>query len=336
MPKQFATRILCIALTVIGASAQTPAAGPVFDVASIKSAGPLQAQVAAGKLHIGMSIDAARVDIGSMSLADLIPIAFGVKPYQVSGPDWMKETRFDILAKMPEGATKEQVPLMLQALLVERFKLVVRRETKDHPIYALVVGKNGSKLKDSAPDADAPPPEASAQSKNGGMPVFSTPEGQVRVANDGKGAVVSGGPMGTTRISMGPSGTMHLEAAKMSMPALAEMLGRFVDKPVIDMTELKGTYQVGIDLSMIDMMNAARTAGLGVPPPGAGPGGGDGRGPGGGGPGGGGPGAAIAASEPTGGTIFEAVQQLGLKMDPRKSAIETIVVERVEKLPTEN
>src|ERR1700681_2549902 len=123
MRKHVAVKMLvCLALSTLAVFGQTPAAGPVFDVATVKAAGPLQAQMAAGKLHIGMSIDAARVDIGSMSLAELIPVAFAVKPYQVSGPDWMKENRFDILAKMPEGATKEQVPQMLQALLADRFK----------------------------------------------------------------------------------------------------------------------------------------------------------------------------------------------------------------------
>jgi uncharacterized protein (TIGR03435 family) len=80
---------------------------------------------------------------------------------------------------------------------------------------------------------------------------------------------------------------------------------------------------------MSDMMNAARTAGIGVPGPG-GPGGGPGDGRG------GVPGASPNASEPSGGTIFEAVQQLGLKLEARKSPVETIVVEHLEKMPTEN
>ena len=91
-----------------------------------------------------------------MSLADLIRVAYRVKPYQLSGPDWMTAERFDVLAKMPEGATREQVPEMLKALLAEPFKLAVHRESKEHAVYALVVGKGGPKLKESAPDADAP------------------------------------------------------------------------------------------------------------------------------------------------------------------------------------
>ena len=272
-----------------------------------------------------MSIDAARVDIGSMSLADLLPVAFGVKAYQVSGPDWMKENRFDIVAKMPDGATKDQVPQMLQALLVERFKLVVHRESKEHPIYAMVVGKNGPKLKDASPDADQPPEESK------GAPLLSTPEGQVRLGGDGKGMVVSGGSMGTTRMSPGPNGTLHMEASSIKLPAFADLLTRFVDRPVVDMTELKGTYQIGLDLSMAELRNVARAAGIGVPSPGGGAGSGPGP------VGRGGPeGRASDASDPGGSTIFETIQQLGLKLDPRKSPVETIVVDHVEKTPTEN
>lgn len=302
--------------------AQAPAAGPTFDVATIKPAGSLQAQVAAGKLHIGMNIDAARVDIGMMSLADLLPLAFGVKPYQVSGPEWMRENRFDILATLPEGTTKDQVPQMMRALLEDRFKLTVHRESKDLPIYALVVGKNGPKLKEAAPPAEPAPGEPQAK---GGIATLSTPEGQVRVSADNKGAVLSGGRLGTTRISPGPNGTMRMESSGITIQAFAEFLGRFVDRPVIDMTDLKGTYEFALDLSLDDLRNAARAAGVGIPgpPPGA-------AGPG-GAPAGG------AASDPSGGaSIFDNVQKLGLRLDPRKSAVETIVVDHVEKMPTEN
>src|SRR5678816_830986 len=79
-----------------------------FEVASIKPAEQITpAMIASGKLHLGMSIDGARVDIGYMSLADLIPVAYNVKPFQVAGPEWMRSQRFDIIAKLPEGATKE-------------------------------------------------------------------------------------------------------------------------------------------------------------------------------------------------------------------------------------
>src|SRR5438876_943661 len=139
------------------AFSQAPAATLSFEVATIKPADPINPAtiLSSGKLpHVGMTVEGSRVDIGYMSLADLIPAAFKVKPYQISGPDWMNSQRFDILAKMPEGATKEQVPEMLQALLIERFQLKVHRETKDQSIYALIVAKGGPKFKESAPDPE--------------------------------------------------------------------------------------------------------------------------------------------------------------------------------------
>ena len=301
-----------LVLAAGAALGQAPGPGPAFEVASVKPAAPLdRSQMRSGQMHVGMKVDAARVDIGSMSLADLIRVAYRVKAYQVSGPDWMASERFDVLAKLPEGASREQVPEMLQALLAERFKLTVHLESKEHAVYALVVGKNGPKLKESAPDADAPAGVGSAAL-------------DVSVSGRGENTQVSisGGPIGTAHMSMGPNGTMRLEAPKMTMAALADTLSRFFDRPVVDLTELKGTYQVALDLSMEDLRNAARTLGM------IGPGMGAGRG--------GAQPPADAASDPAGLSIFAAVQQLGLKLEPRKVGIDLVVVDHLEKTPTEN
>jgi uncharacterized protein (TIGR03435 family) len=313
-----------LALAAGAALGQTTAPGPEFEVASVKPAAPLdRGQILSGQAHVGMRIDAARVDIGFMSLADLIRVAYRVKPYQVSGPDWMASERFDVLAKLPEGASREQVPEMLQALLADRFKLTVHRESKEHAVYALVVGKNGPKLKESAPDADAPA---------GGAPTAGYDANpQVRISGRGENTQVSisGGQFGTAHMSMGPDGTMHLEAPKMTMAAFADTLSRFFDRPVVDLTELKGTYQMALDLSMEDLRNAARNFGVMAPGMGAGRAGlGGGRG------GAGAP--ADAASDPGGLSIFAAVQELGLKLEPRKTPVDLIVIDHLEKAPTEN
>ena len=71
--------------------------------------------------YVGMEVDKARVDIARMSLADLIGAAFQMKPYQITGPDWMANQRFDILAKLPDGAATTDAPQMLQNLLAERY-----------------------------------------------------------------------------------------------------------------------------------------------------------------------------------------------------------------------
>jgi uncharacterized protein (TIGR03435 family) len=310
------------------------AQSPTFEVASIKPSPPLDpAKIISGKLHIGVSIDAARVDIGNLSLFDLVCMAYKMKPYQVNGPDWMKAERFDILAKMPEGATKEQVPEMLQALLADRFKMKVRRDNKEQSIYALVVAKGGPKMKPSAEEpAPATTPAQAAENGGpaeppgkGGM-VMGTGENQVRVnpSTDGKGATITNKQFGQMRMSMAEGG-MRMEFAKMPMAGLADMLSRLADRPVVDMTELKGNYEVALELSMDDLKSVARSSGIAAMM---------------GAPGGGAPDAGHApgdaASTPSSTSIFTAVQQMGLKLDPRKSPVESIVVEHVEKAPTEN
>src|ERR1700676_5629255 len=94
-------------LTAAAALAQTPLA---FEVASCKAAGPLDpAAIAQGKMRIGMKVDGAMVDIQSFSLRDLMRLAYEVKDYQISGPDWMAGMggpRFNIQATLPEGATE--------------------------------------------------------------------------------------------------------------------------------------------------------------------------------------------------------------------------------------
>ena len=124
------------------AAAKTPAAKLQFEVATVKAAPPLNPQaMAAGKMHVGMNIEGSRVDMGYMSLADLTQYAYKLKQHQVVMPDWAKNQRFDILAKMPEGATKEQVPEMVQSLLTDRFGLTFHKESREQNVYATAGGQ---------------------------------------------------------------------------------------------------------------------------------------------------------------------------------------------------
>lgn len=330
------TFVVCGFFAVTLAFAQTPATPPLaFEVASIKPAGPLDPMaVAQGKVNIGMKVDGHICRIGSLSLRDLIRTAYEVKDYQISGADSLgtplSAERFDIQATLPEGATEKQVPQMLQALLAERFKLVVHRDTKDQSVYALVVAKGGPKLKPSDPEPPAPEvpadsAEANADPKKGEM-VFGQGANQVRISGnmrDGKGVTVKGGPMGQMRMTM-VDGKMHLEAARMTMATLADTATSFVGRPVIDMTDLKGEYQVTLDLAMEDLINVAKAAGAGAMLPGAASGGDAGKG-------------LVEASDPSGGsTIFASIQQMGLKLEVRKAPLPFIVIDHFEKTPTEN
>src|ERR1700689_1537871 len=142
-----------LALIAIAALAQTK---PAFEVATIKPSPPMDvAKIAAavqagGKMPIGANVDSLRAEYKYLDLRSLISFAYGVKPYQITGPDWMATTRFDIVGKMPEGSKKEDAPKMLQALLEERFKLMTHRASAEHPVLALVTGKGGPKLQPSA------------------------------------------------------------------------------------------------------------------------------------------------------------------------------------------
>jgi uncharacterized protein (TIGR03435 family) len=321
-----------LALAMAGALLAQAPAPLTFEVATIKTALPPTPQsMMAGKVKIGETIDAGRADYGFVNMEYLITKAYGVKAYQVSGPSWIQSERFDILAKLPTGATKDQVPEMMKALLAERFHIAVHNETKEHAVYALVVGKGGSKLKESAAEAPEPvveggkPAAAGMVMQQDGAQMKMTPSG------DGRGMTIKG-PQGNTKVSMGADGNMHMENSQMTIASFIELIGRFVDKPVVDETGLKGKYDISLDMSMGDMMTMARSAGIA----GVGGGGmGGGRGGGAGAPGGGAA-PADAASDPSGGSIFQTVQSLGLKLEARKTAMPMIVVDKGDKTPTEN
>ena len=295
---------------------------PSFEVASIKPSEPITpAMVASGKLHAGMKIDGKRVDIGNFALMQLICKAYDVKPYQVSGPSWLQAVgmsiqRFDIVANLPEGATKEQVPQMLQSLLAERFKLVIHRDTKDQSVYALMIGKGGKaglKIKEAEMPAPAAAPDGSAPNP------AVTGSSSVTVSQGKSGATVSDGAGKQQRMIPSPDGkSMRFEITGATLAELAEGLSPMADHPIVDMTGLTGKYQITLDISMQEIMNAARAAGANVPPAAVDP-----NKP------------AEGASDP-GSSIFTSLQALGLKLEARKTPMAMIVVDSIEKMPTEN
>lgn len=319
---------VCLAFTAIAALAQT---APTFEVASIKPAAPLDmmkvaAEIQAGHMpKIGAHVDAARAEYTYMALKELIVTAYKVKPYQITGPDWIATTRFDIVAKMPEGTTKADAPKMLQALLEERFKLAVHRDKKENPVLALVVAKGGPKMKESA---EAPAAiDENAPLKPGEMQTDG-PDGPVRVTVDTKTgeSTVNMGAKGSLHQKFDPATmSLHLDATQLKMEGLVDMLTQFSQitggggRQVVDMTELKGYYALSLDFSLADLMAMARAQGMDVPAmPGAGT-----------------PG--VAASDPSGSSsLFAAVQGLGLKLEQRKAVTEQLVIDHLEKTPTEN
>ena len=176
--------------------------------------------------------------------------AYDVKEYQVSGPGWLDTERYDIVVKFPPGATKEQVNVMWQNLLAERFGVMLHHESKEFQVEELVVDKSGSKLKETAWDPATPlEPGPPQRDKNG---EFSSPGLVTTISPRENGASV------------------HTVAKAQPISQLTAMLTNVLHRPVFDKTGLAGKY---------DFRSISRsiTIGSGLPAatawPGPGPGG---------------------------------------------------------------
>jgi uncharacterized protein (TIGR03435 family) len=265
---------------------------PEFEVATIRPSAPSpEAGVTAG-----VRIDGAQFRSAFLTLKDYLGVAYRVKIYQISGPDWISSDRFDISATLPPGTTT-QIPEMMQRLLEERFQLKLHREKKDFPVYVLEIAKGGIKMQESAPDPNAEDAKA-----------------PVNITGSGSGQGVS---VNLGRGSSYTFGNNKFEAKRLTMPNLAGSLERFMDRPIVDMTDLKSSYDFALDVTPEDyqamLIHAAVAAGITLPPQ------------------------ALrlldGASLPS---LFEAVQKVGLKLDPRKAPLDMIIVDDGRKTPTDN
>ena len=330
------TVTLC-SLAVLATTAAFAQTKPTFEVATIKPAPPMDmAKVAAalqagGKMPIGANVEFLRAEYLYLDLRSLMSLAYGVKPYQITGPDWMATEHFDIVAKMPEGSKKEDAPKMLETLLEERFKLTTHRASAEHPVLALVVGKGGPKLKASTGTPVAI--DESAPLKPGELKMDGS-DGPVRVKVDMTtgSSVIDMGLRGKMSYSLKPATqSMHIDFSMTTMAGFADMitqlfaqLGGTGGRQVVDMTGIKGNYDASIDLSLMEIIAMARAAGADIPV--GAPGGAGGRGD------------VPVASDPSGGgtSLTDAVQSMGLKLESRKAMVDQLIVDHIEKTPTEN
>jgi bla regulator protein blaR1 len=226
------------------------AANPAFEVASVKRNTSND-----GRVMLGFQ-PGGRFNATGVTLKMLIGMAYGagqpLAPFQtVGGPDWLDRDRFDIVAKA-EGdvapGPNGPIPLMVRALLVERFKLVVHTESREMPVYALVKAKAdgslGPQLKPAAVDCSAmrgvrggPPPAPPAPGER--------PPCAMRIAPGN----LQGGGMNMAQLS----------SALMRMPA--------VNRMVLDRTGLTGGYDFDLTWTPDQMPQLL----AGGPPPGAPP-----------------------------------------------------------------
>jgi uncharacterized protein (TIGR03435 family) len=241
-----------------------------------------------------------------MNLPNLVTMAYGIAHYLLSGLTAADSERFEIVAKLPEGATKEQVKLMWQNLLTERFRLAVHRENKEISGYELVVAKGGLKVKESAP----PPPATD----DAAPPAPPRPDGPPKFQLDKDGFPDLPAGRGPSMIMM--NGKARWRASDETMEQLASMLGVQLSQPVKDATGMKGKYD--FTLSWANESLAAARGGAMAGPEGGAP-------------------AANLAEPDNGPTLLQAIQsQLGVKLEPKKTQVEILVVDHVEKVPTEN
>jgi len=248
----------------LGAQPQPAAAArPSFDVASVKPANLTFLQLAPQR--------SGGLIRWSTGLNLVIEYAYHLQVWQIAGSPSTPGDLFAFEATTSAEATEEQVRLMFQSLLAERFKLEVHRETREQDGWALTLGKSGLKIKE-AKDGEPPPP----------MPEWfgkfkpSDLDGNVMATMEGKGVSA-------------------LTGRRVSMAQLATALQRVQRAFVHDETDVAGKYYFGIKFAPDNGL-----ADSDLPP------------------------------------LVVAIQELGLRLERRKSPVEVLVIDHLEKAPTEN
>ena len=286
--------LLLCTLTTVAAWGQQPSR-PEFEVATIRPSAPSPEATVTARAHI----DGAQVRWLSLTLKYYIATAYRVKQYQVSGPDWISSDRFDISATIPAGVSTTQMPEMLQRVIEERFQLKMHREKKDFPVYALEITKGGLKIVVNPADPDAAKSDA------------NTPA-NTNVSGSAQGISIDFG-----RGSSYTFANNRFEAKKLTMANVVRALELYTDRPVVDMTDLTGTYDFTLEITAEDyqamLVRAAVTAGLTLPPD-----------------------ALRLLDGATLPSLFDSLQKVGLKLDARQAPLDVLVIDEIRKTPTDN
>jgi uncharacterized protein (TIGR03435 family) len=288
--------ILLLVILLLSAYAE----GPSFEVASIRPAPPIDPRKFIDtSCHGGPGTkEPSRWTCSNVLLPNLVISAFDLKGLQMQAVSSVPTERFSVAAKVPEGTTNEQFRQMQQNLLIDRFGLKFHREKREMQGYELILAKDGPKFEESKPTPKDPDtnPEAPLPAHKLGADGFP-------VLPPGRTVVVQ-----TRGRARGQWIGMTLE------DFAANLIGTGASdrRPIIDATGLKGKYDLSLEWAP-ESGNAApmpQGAQSGIP----------------------------TASEPSGWpNIFTALQkQLGLKLVPKKVTVEFLVIDHIEKTPTEN
>lgn len=260
-----------------------------------------------GKIMLGIQ-PGGRFNAVNVPLWDLIRQAYSLQRSQIVGaPEWVETTRFDIVAKaegdiprIGPGGPAGPLNFMLQDLLEDRFKLKAHRETRELPIYALVLARDdkklGQNLKTSTADCEA------FRGRGRGFGGPAGPGGPGGAAGPGgpQRGMAAPGERPTCGMMIGPG---QIVAGGMPISQLTLMLSQMTQRIVVDRTGLTGNFDV-------DLTFTPERLPQGTPPPGV----------------------QLPPIDPNGPSVFTAVQeQLGLKLESDRGPVEVLVIDHVER-----
>jgi uncharacterized protein (TIGR03435 family) len=289
--------LLCVAISTAGARSDRSTS---FEVASVRLTGPGTA--------FSLRVTDRRLDLTNYPLRQVLWLAFRIDERQldrISVPIWTRDVRVDIHATIPEGR-RAAVPEMLQRLLTDRFGLRTSVKTRVTDVYDLVVGEDGirmievqatNELDRKFETASLPDNDRILDTINGPLRITDTPGG-LRTTTE----------RSTYERIFTDRGTWQIDAARITMAEFASILTGSAGRPVFDKTSLTGLYQFKIELPRDSSILAA---GLSIR-------------------------AADGPPAPTGVSAVKAVERLGLRLEPRRIPLDTIVVDSISKTPTEN
>jgi uncharacterized protein (TIGR03435 family) len=212
--------VVAVALVLATGSAQTPAARPAFEAATVKP----NPNCAGGRGGGGSGMPApGRLNATCLAPRDLIQIAYGMfadgatqnphRPQVFDGPAWIDSETFDIVAKAEDNAPVARMyGPMLQTLLEDRFALKIHKETRQQPVYTLTVAKNGPKL-----------------------PAIA--DGSCTTNICGRGSVRA------------VKGNTVIESHGVTLAVFAERLVEILNQPVIDRTGLTGLFDIHLEFA---------------------------------------------------------------------------------------
>jgi uncharacterized protein (TIGR03435 family) len=308
--KHIACSVFALSLAFAIVAAQEPSA-PVEYVASVKR----NVSGTGGVIRIRPG----NISVSGMPIRLLIRQAYGqLQDFQlVGGPSWINDDRFDIEVKIDSAVPfgPQVVPAVLRQLLEDRFAIKTHKETRELPVFALVLARSDGRL---GPNLTASSPECVTMMSARGR---ATPDGRAGPPPDGRGGPPpldargrgpGPGPLafdGPPQCGQRMGGFGRIRAGGNTMEQFASALSGTAQRVVVDKTGLTGYYDFSLTFTpTTDQLPP------GPPPPGAEP----------------------PPIDPNGPSLFTAIQeQLGLKLQDQRGPVDVVVIDSIDQ-PTEN